>query len=101
MSPNSKDRLINIVAGGIFIPLSYMIALCLLSLFVARDEIQTIAWLGAPILWPAYINDLLVAAFGDSPSGLFILLLPFANFALYALLTYAVIRWRQRMPRLR
>jgi hypothetical protein len=97
MSPNSKDRLIYIVTGGVFIPLSYVIALCLLSLLVSPYTSPLWTWLATPVLWPLYIDGFLNVTFGDSPSGLFILLIPVGNFALYCLLTYAMIRWRHRM----
>lgn len=102
MRPEYKDRLIYIVTGGIFIPLSYSIALILLSSLVSWPEIPALAWLGAPVLWPIYLGRcILPAGPGDFWLAYLLLSLPFANFALYALLTYALIRWWQRMPRLR
>ena len=109
MSPNSKDRLINSVAGGIAIPIAYGGLLFILGNLFRGHELSAVRWLVAPLAWPVYLLYLLPASiyewdlFRNIDTGVVFFILYFfgANFALYSLLTYAGIRWRQRMPRLR
>lgn len=102
MSPNTKERLILSVAGGAAIPASYFIGVVALA-YVGADVGSGLLLL-LPLVWPAYLYSFLLPAFADD-FWLFnreaVLLVAAANFVLYFLLTYAVIRWRQRMPRLR
>ncbi|HYG81851.1 MAG TPA: hypothetical protein VD861_15745 [Pyrinomonadaceae bacterium] len=110
MNPNSKDRLINSLAGGFLIPAAYFVALVILARLSPSLGYRTAVWLAAPVAWPSYLCEYLFAApdydsepdtFIILPVAEILLLVLAANFVLYSLLTYAVIRWRQRIPRLR
>lgn len=102
MGPNGKHRLVYSLIGGVLIPVSYFVALILFASVFNWRGIPATAWLTLPVLWPLYLlylaNSLNMCGSAGPPVLLFVLV---ANIALYSALTYAVILWRQRPPRLR
>ena len=102
MTPNGKRRLVYSLIGGVLIPVSYLVALILFAYVFNWREVPATGWLTLPVLWPLYLLYLAGFLSMCGPSGppllIFVLV---ANVALYSALTYAVILWRQRPPRLR
>jgi hypothetical protein len=102
MSPNAKERLILSVAGGVVIPSSYFVGVAILTYAgITRFSPATLL----PLVWPAYAYSPLIPLLMEllPPDAYIIglLIVGGTDFIIYSLLTYAVIRWRQRMPRLR
>jgi hypothetical protein len=105
MKPDTKDRLICSVAGGVVIPASYFFLIGILDrVGIGHSWLQRLL---VPLTWPAYLCEYFLPAL--KREGIFrshfgteaFLLIVIANFVLYSLLTYAGILWRHRMPRLR
>jgi hypothetical protein len=106
MKPNTKKRLIWSPVGGLFIPNFYLLLLNLFDHLFHKSISPVMRWLAMPLLWPAYIYDLVVPkpvepVISEMPGPGFWLYLAAANVLLYSFLTYLLIRRRQSMPRLR
>ena len=92
--------------GGLAIPIAYFFSLILLDKFFHSALTSSVKWFSLPLLWPAYIYDYVMPKPAEPvtfemPGPGFWIYLVVANFLLYSLLTYLLIRRRQRMPRLR
>src|SRR5689334_17174158 len=106
MKPSTKERLIWSPVGGVAIPTAYFLLLFILYYAFRPVIAPALKWFTLPLIWPAYIYDFLVPKPAEPVSfempGLgFWLYLAAANFLLYSLLTFLLIRRKQRMPRLR
>ena len=99
MSPNTKERLILSVAGGVVIPSSYFVGIAVLA--YAGVSLSSATLLLLPLIWPGYVYHYLFPVFLDLQDADAIFIVGGTDFVFYSVLTYAVIRWRQRMPRLR
>src|SRR4051812_7933907 len=106
MKPDVKKRLIWSPVGGLAIPIAYYLLLFILYYIFRPIMAPAVEWLAMPLIWPAYLYDFLAPKLAEPvsfemPGTGFWLYIATANFLFYSLLTYLLIRRRQRMPRLR
>jgi hypothetical protein len=102
MSRDSKERLILSAAGGAAVPALYFLGLVVL--YSAVIDFSSAPSLILPLAWPLYLYSLFPTFLDLQATDdhlVTFLIVAGTDFVFYSLLTYALIGWRQRMPRLR